>query len=79
MPDTLPPNIHDNATAFFRDVVEPTVAEFMHDRSNKRLGCLACLAVASMTEHYFYGRLQDSASKKAEFKAQVHRENKAIQ
>lgn len=46
----------DTALAYFREIVEPTVAEFMRDPSDKRRGCLAALAVASMTEHFFHAR-----------------------
>ncbi len=35
-------------------MVRPTVAEFLSDRANKRRGCLASLALASMSDHYFH-------------------------
>lgn len=43
-----------NASSFFNEMVEPTVSEFLKNRDNKRLGCLACLMLASMSDHYFY-------------------------
>lgn len=46
----------DDALLFFREIVEPTVDEFMADRSNRRRGCLASLVVASMVEHYLHAR-----------------------
>lgn len=46
----------DPALAFFREVVEPTVAEFLADPADKRRGCLACLAIAGMTEHFLHAR-----------------------
>jgi hypothetical protein len=76
MPDSPLPT--DDAMLFFREVVEPTVAEFMTDRSNKRRGCLACLAVASMTEHYFHARSELASLGKAEFKAKVRKEDWAV-
>jgi hypothetical protein len=75
MPDSLSPN--DGALQFFREVVEPTVAEFMADRADKRRGCLACLALASMTEHYTHARLGGGEHAKA-FKSATRAENKAV-
>ena len=72
---TLP---EDDALLFFNEVVEPTVKEFMADRANKRLGCLACLALASMTEHYFHARLDHAYGKKNEFKGAIRKENRAV-
>lgn len=48
------PALETDAHRFFREMVEPTVAEFMVDPSSKRRGCLACLVLASMTEHYIH-------------------------
>jgi hypothetical protein len=76
MDDSQPPA--DDALLFFREVVEPTVAEFMGDRANKRRACLACLAVASMTEHYFYARPELAPLRTHEFKAKVRSENWAV-
>lgn len=39
---------------FFREMVEPTVDEFVAGKSNLRRGLLACLMIAAMTEHYFH-------------------------
>lgn len=36
----------DLAPDYFCEIVEPTVAEFLDDRSSKRCGCLAALAIA---------------------------------
>lgn len=76
MPDSVPSN--DDALQFFREVVEPTVAEFMADRANKRLGCLACLALASMTEHYAHARLGGTEQACETFKRASRKENKAV-
>ncbi len=75
MPDSSP--LIDDALAFFHDMVEPTVAEFMVDCADKRRGCLACLALASMTEHYVRSRLCGTEQAKA-FKAAIRNENKAV-
>lgn len=71
----------DPALAFFREVVEPTVAEFLADPADKRRGCLACLAIAGMTEHYFHAhpdlaRSGDAAL--ASLKCTLRRENAAV-
>lgn len=76
MPNSLQPT--DDALRFFREMVEPTVAEFMDDRADKRRGCLACLALASMTEHFFQARSDLSAVDRASFKARVRSENWAV-
>ncbi|MBB3264072.1 hypothetical protein FHW79_001687 [Azospirillum sp. OGB3] len=46
----------DGAVEFFREMVEPTVAEFLDRPDDRRLGCLACLCLASMADHYFHAR-----------------------
>jgi hypothetical protein len=46
----------DPALLYFRYIVEPTVAEFMADKADRRRGVLAALALASMTEHFFLAR-----------------------
>jgi len=46
----------DDAMIFFREVVEPTVAEFVERPDDRRRGCLACLCLASMADHYFHAR-----------------------
>lgn len=51
----------DRAREWFEEIVEPTVAEFLERPDSKRKGCLAILAVASMTEHYFHARLVNDA------------------
>ena len=48
--------MEDGASAFFRDIVEPTVAEFLAGAGDQRRGCLACLCLASMVDHYFHAR-----------------------
>lgn len=65
----------DAAQTFFRDMVEPTVAEFLTDPSDKRRGCLACLVVASMTEHYFQAHPDLPHASIASFKTQLRRDN----
>ena len=52
----MDPQTHDNAAEFFHEFVEPTVAEFLAHPSDRRLGCLACLCLASMADHYFHAR-----------------------
>lgn len=47
-------DLASDAATFFAEMVLPTVAEFLRDRADKRRGCLACLALASMSDHYFY-------------------------
>ncbi len=46
----------DEGLTFFRDMVEPTVAEFLARPDDRRRGCLACLCLASMADHYFHAR-----------------------
>ena len=59
-------------------MVEPTVAEFMTDPSDKRRGCLACLALASMTAHYIH-EFSDGSEQARRKMTQVFRdENKAL-
>ncbi|WP_439596713.1 hypothetical protein [Falsiroseomonas sp.] len=50
-PDDL---LQNAAAAFFTEMVEPTVAEFMAAPDNRRRGCLACLVVSSLADHYFH-------------------------
>ena len=52
----------DPALTYFVEIVEPTVAEFLAKPSDKRRGCLASLAVASMTEHFFPARPELTAA-----------------
>ena len=76
MPDSLPSN--DAALLFFRDMVEPTVAEFMADRTDKRRGCLACLMVASLTEHYFQARPDLATMSRENLKGSLRKESRAV-
>lgn len=76
MSDSL--QTEDDALLFFREIVEPTVAEFMDALSDKRRGCLACLAVASLTEHFFHARPDLAALGRATFKANIRKENWAV-
>jgi hypothetical protein len=46
----------DNGLTFFREMVEPTVAEFLAGPDDRRRGCLACLCLASMADHYFHAQ-----------------------
>lgn len=50
------PEVADPAASFFREIVAPTVADFLSTPDSRRLGCLACLALASMADHYFHAR-----------------------
>jgi hypothetical protein len=72
------PTPPDDALEFYYEVVEPTVAEFMTDPANKRRGCLACLALTSMTEHYFHARLASTALTKNKFKGELRKDNWTI-
>lgn len=46
----------DPAVSFFHEIVAPTVADFLRAPESRRLGCLACLALASMADHFFHAR-----------------------
>ena len=46
----------DAARSFFREIVEPTVVEFLEQPADRRRGCLACLCLSSMSDHYFHAR-----------------------
>ena len=76
MPDSNQPA--DDALLFFREMVEPTVAEFMANRADRRRGCLACLVLASMTEHFFHARPVLNALSRASFKTTIRNENWAV-
>jgi len=67
-----------DAHRFFREIVEPTVAEFMATPSDKRRGCLACLVLASMTEHYIHTFVDASEVTRRKMKSAFHEENKAV-
>ena len=56
----------DAAVWFYRTVVEPTVAEFLSKPDDIRLGCLACIALSSMVEHYFHARRQELQGQNAQ-------------
>lgn len=74
-------HVAESAQAFFRAVVEPTVAEFLADPADKRRGCLACLALASMTEHYFHAHADLAVGGEAalgKLKSNLRRENAAL-
>jgi hypothetical protein len=43
-----------DAATFFAEMVLPSIAEFLKDRADKRRGCIACLVLASMSDHYFH-------------------------
>lgn len=43
-----------DAATFFAEIMLPSVAEFLRDRTDKRRGCNACLALASMSDRYFH-------------------------
>lgn len=74
-------HIGPSALAFFREVVEPTVAEFLADPADKRRGCLACLVLASMTEHHFHAQPDLAAGGEGalkKLKGDLRRENAAL-
>lgn len=50
----------DQALWFFREVVDPTVTEFMSDTADVRRGCAACLVLAAMSEHFLAARPHDA-------------------
>src|SRR5580704_156399 len=52
----------DRALWFFHEVVEPTVEEFLREPESMRLGCLACMALDSMVDHYFHARPIEGAA-----------------
>jgi hypothetical protein len=64
--DALAPDIQ-----FFREMVGPTVDEFMADKSNLRRGLLACLLIAAMTEHYFEAH-PEIGGLKQDYKSRLH-------
>ena len=68
-----------DAHRFFREIVEPTVGEFMVDPSDKRRGCLACLVLASLTEHYTLTFAGASKKEREDMKLAFYNENKAVQ
>ena len=67
-----------DALRFFREIVEPTVAEFMADPSDKRRGCLACLVLASLTEHYTHTFADASEQDRPDTKRSLRQGNKAV-
>jgi hypothetical protein len=56
----------DRAIWFYREVVEPTVVGFLSKPDDIRLGCLACIALSSMVEHYFHARRQEFQGQNAQ-------------
>lgn len=76
MSDSLLPV--DNAVRFLLEIVEPTVAEFMTDKADKRRACLACLALASLTEHYLYARFGGKKDAATKCKTDFYNENNAV-
>lgn len=50
----------DSAVIFFREMVEPTVAEFRNDQLDPRRGFLACVTLSAMVEHYALSHPQAS-------------------
>lgn len=52
----MPVPMNDGAAMFFHEIVEPTVAEFLSQTDDKRRGCLACLSLSAMADHYFHAR-----------------------
>jgi hypothetical protein len=54
----------DCALAFFREMVEPAVADFLARPDDRRFGCTACLYLSAMSDHYFHARPQLAGSHK---------------
>jgi hypothetical protein len=53
---------YDRALWFFQEVVEPFVEEFLRDPASMRLGCVACIVLDSMVDHYFHARPIEGAA-----------------
>jgi len=70
----------DDALAFFREMVEPTVTEFLERSDDRRRGCLACLCLASMADHYFHARpeAREGCRRVDEFRCKVGTANWAV-
>lgn len=70
----------DGAIEFFREIVEPTVAEFLNRSDDRRLGCLACLCLASMSDHYFCARprLRDECADANVFRRKIGQSHWAV-
>lgn len=77
MSDSTP--IQDNALEFFREIVEPTVTEFIANPADKRSGVLASLVLASMTEHFFHVRIDGKKSDFDAFKLDSYNANGAVE
>lgn len=63
----------DPALEWFRDVVEPTVAEFLATPGDKRRGCLAALAIDAMVDHFYQARpdIKDKFKKVQAFRRSI--------
>jgi hypothetical protein len=72
------PALETDAHRFFREMVDPTVAEFLADPSSKRRGCLACLVLASMTEHYIHAFSNGTEQSRRSMKKAFRDENKPL-
>jgi hypothetical protein len=46
----------DAAIWFYREIVQPTVAEFLTERESVRRVVLACIVLSHMADHYFHAR-----------------------
>ena len=70
----------DDAVTFFQEMVEPTVAEFHEHPADRRRGCLACLCIASMADHYFHARPEacEGCSTANQFRWKISEINKAV-
>ncbi|MBV8775240.1 MAG: hypothetical protein JO166_23340 [Deltaproteobacteria bacterium] len=51
---------------FFENVVEPTVKQFREKPDDMRLGCLACIVLSSMVEHYYHAHRQEFGTQTAQ-------------
>lgn len=64
----------DDALRFFAEMVELTVVDFLANPHDKRLGCLACLTLASMTEHFYEATIAGAGLSKSDFKGAIRAE-----
>lgn len=78
MPALPSDDLDDPALLFLQEMVEPTVLEFLAAPDDKRRGCLACLVLSSMTEHYFHARPALAGAGLAAFKAAIRKDNQAV-
>jgi hypothetical protein len=61
----------DAAVWFYREIVQPTVAESLTERDSVRRGVLACIVLTHMADHYFHAR--KPVAKKDEFQEELRK------